>query len=96
MAFDLCLSVGLSFEVALRTLQRLKGKKPEFTNAVPLGRFMLCWDSKKRSLQLVEFDWESAIASLKSGEPLIPVWCNHIDQPLVGRLRGKVRSPKDF
>ncbi|WP_254012154.1 hypothetical protein [Limnofasciculus baicalensis] len=27
-----------------------------------------------RSLQLVEFDMESAIASLKAGEPVIPVW----------------------
>ena len=58
---EYCLSVGLSFEVALRTRQRLRGKEPEFTNAVPLGRFMLGWDSKKRSLKLVEFDWESAI-----------------------------------
>jgi hypothetical protein len=72
-AFDLCLSVGLSFEVVAMTLQRLKGKEPEFTNAVPLGRFMLCWDSKKRSLKLVEFDLESAIASLKTGQPVIPV-----------------------
>jgi hypothetical protein len=64
-AFDLCLSVALSFEVAAMTLQRLREKEPEFTNSVSLGR--LCWDSKKRSLKLVEFDLESAIASLKSG-----------------------------
>jgi hypothetical protein len=56
VAFDLCLSVGLSFEVAAMMRQRLKGKEPEFTNLVPLGRFMLCWNSKKRSLKLVELD----------------------------------------
>jgi len=42
---EYCLSVGLTFEVALRTLQRLREKEPEFTNSVSLGRFMLCWDS---------------------------------------------------
>jgi hypothetical protein len=72
--------VGLSFEVALRTLQRLREKEPEFTNSVSLGRW--CWDSKKRSLKLVEFDLESAITSLKSGEPVIPVWCDQIHDKL--------------
>ena len=44
-AMEYCLSVGLTFEVALRTLQRLREKEPEFTNSVSLGRFMLCRDS---------------------------------------------------
>ncbi|MEG4294536.1 hypothetical protein Q5692_37715 [Microcoleus sp. C2C3] len=44
-AIEYCLSVGLSFEVALRTRQRLRGKEPEFTNSVSLGGFMLCCDS---------------------------------------------------
>lgn len=68
------------------TWQRLKGKEPEFTNAVPLGRFMLCWDSKKRSLKLVEFDLESAIAFLKSGQPVIPVWLDRIHQGVASKL----------
>ncbi|MEG4584726.1 hypothetical protein QUA54_05655 [Microcoleus sp. MOSTC5] len=84
--FDLCLAVGLSFEVALRTRQRLRENEPEFTNSVPLGRFMLCWNKKKRSLKLVEFDLESAIASLKSGEPVIPVWLDLIHQGLASKL----------
>lgn len=86
MAFDLCLSVGLSFEVAAMMRQRLKGKEPEFTNSVQLGRFMLCWNSKKRSLKLVEFDLESAIASLKSGQPVILVWLDRIHQQLQQKL----------
>ncbi|MEG4026568.1 hypothetical protein [Microcoleus sp. S13C4] len=53
---EYCLSVGLSFEVAAMMRQRLKGREPEFTNSVSLGWFMLCWNSKKRSLNLVEFD----------------------------------------
>ena len=78
--------MGLSFEGVAMTRQWLKGKKPEFTNPVSLGRFMLCCDSKKRSLKLVEFDWESAIASLKSGEPVIPVWLDRIHQGLASKL----------
>jgi len=68
------------------TRQRLKGKEPGFTNSVSQGRFMVGWDSKKRSLKLVEFDWESAIASLKSGEPVIPVWLDPIHQGLASKL----------
>src|SRR4028118_2096906 len=44
-AMEYCLSVGLTFEVALRTLQRLREKEPEFTNSVSLGRFMFGIDS---------------------------------------------------
>ena len=47
---------------------------------------MLCWDSKKRSLKLVEFNLESAIASLKSGEPVIPVWLDQIHQGVASKL----------
>jgi DNA-binding transcriptional MerR regulator len=85
-AMEYCLSVGLTFEVAAMTLQRLREKEPEFTNSVSLGRFMLFWDSKERSLQLVEFDLESAIASLKTGQPVIPVWLDQIHQGLASKL----------
>jgi len=72
--------------VGTTTLQRLSEKEPEFTNSVSLGWFMLCWDSKKRSLKLVEFNLESAIASLKSGEPVIPVWLDQIHQGVASKL----------
>lgn len=49
---------------------------------------MLWWDSKERSLELVEFDLEKAIASLKAGEPVIPVWLDRIHQQLASRLNG--------
>jgi hypothetical protein len=39
-----------------------------------------------RSLQLVEFDLESAIASLKSGQPVIPVWLDQIPQQIQPKL----------
>ena len=47
---------------------------------------MLCWNSKKRSLKLVEFDLESAIASLKTGQPVIPVWLDRIHQQVASKL----------
>jgi len=42
----------------------------------------------RRSLYLVEFDMARAIASLKSGEPVILVWCDRIHQRLAGKLKG--------
>ena len=84
MAFDLCLSVALSFEAALRTRQMLREKEPEVTNSVSLGR--LCWDSKKRSLKLVEFDLESAIASLKFDQPVIPICLDRIHGTIANKL----------
>ena len=40
VSIEYFLSLALSFEAALRTRQRLRGKEPEFTNSVWLGRFM--------------------------------------------------------
>jgi hypothetical protein len=77
--------VGLSFEAALRRRQRLRGKEPEFTNSVSLGRFVFGIHSW-RSLKLVEFDLESAIAFLKSGQPVIPVWLARIHQGVASKL----------
>ncbi|MFB2835022.1 hypothetical protein [Floridanema evergladense] len=47
---------------------------------------MLSWDQQERSLQLVEFDLEKAIASLKSGQPVIPLWLDRIHQQVASRL----------
>jgi DNA-binding transcriptional MerR regulator len=82
------LSVGLSFEVASSTLKALKEKEPEFLNPESARRFMLWWNGKARSLELVEFDWEEAIASLKAGQPIIPVWLDTIHQRLSSKLAG--------
>ncbi len=85
-AMEYCLSVGLSFETAATALKQLYEKEPEFTNPASEKRFMLWWDKQERSLQLVEFDLERAIASLKSGEPVIPVWLDRIHQRLASKL----------
>lgn len=85
-AMEYCLSVGLSFEAAARTVKWLEEKQPEFTNPSSQERFMLWWDSKERSLNMVEFDMEKAITSLKSGQPVIPVWLDTIHQQVGSKL----------
>jgi DNA-binding transcriptional MerR regulator len=82
------LSVGLSFDVARQSLKTLKDKEPEFFNPEKARRLMLAWNAKMRSLELVEFDWEDAIASLKSGHPVIPLWLDAIHEELAKRLVG--------
>jgi hypothetical protein len=82
------LSVGLSFDVARQSLKTLKDKEPEFFNPKTARRLMLTWNAKTRSLKLVEFDLEEAIASLKSGQPVIPLWLDAIHEELKKRLVG--------
>jgi DNA-binding transcriptional MerR regulator len=82
------LSVGLSFDVASQSLKMLKDKEPEFFNPKTARRLMLAWNAKTRSLELVEFDLEEAIASLKSGQPVIPLWLDAIHEELAKTLVG--------
>ncbi len=85
---EYCLGVGLSFEVAATTVKQLKAKEPEFASPAVSRRFMLQWDGKKRSLELVDFDLERAIASLKEGQPAIPLWLEAIHQRIANKLKG--------
>lgn len=85
---EYCLGVGLSFEVAAVTVKQLKAKESEFADPALSQRFMLQWDGKKRSLELVEFDLERANASVKAGQPVISLWLDVIHQRLVTRLAG--------
>ncbi len=87
VAMQYCLSIGLSFDLARETLKRLKDQEPNFSNPSQSRRFMLWRDSAERSLELVEFEPERAIACLKAGQPVIPVWLDKIHQQLVGRLK---------
>nr|WP_052324930.1 MerR family transcriptional regulator [Hassalia byssoidea] len=80
------LSAGLSFDLAGETVKTLKDKEPELFKSGQGKRFMLCWNEKERSLSLVEFDRERAIASLDEGKPVIPVWFDVIYQKLASKL----------
>ena len=84
---EYCLSVGLSFDVAHKTVKKLREKEPEFSNPTSARRLMLWWNSAERSLELVEFDLERAVASVRSGQPAIPLWLDAIHQRLVKRLK---------
>ena len=65
----------------------LTENEPEFTNPVSPGWFIL-WCNSFMAIDLVEFDMARAIGSLKSGELVIPVWCDRIHQQWAGSLNG--------
>ncbi|MBD1919788.1 hypothetical protein H6F77_01465 [Microcoleus sp. FACHB-831] len=47
---------------------------------------MLWWNANERSLELVEFELYVAIALIKEGELVIPVWLDRIHQRVAKRL----------
>ena len=78
------LAVGLSFREASRGLKGLI--EADFHYAAPGNkrRWMLLWDEKKRSLILMEFDREKAIAALDNEQAVIPIWLDKIHNRLNG------------
>lgn len=76
------LSVGLSFSEASRGLKELIEKDFHYADFKSKSRWMFCWDEKKRSLVLEEFDREKAIALLNRGQVVIPIWLETIHQKL--------------
>ncbi|WP_414548506.1 MerR family transcriptional regulator [Anabaena sp. CCY 0017] len=76
------LSVGISFDIACETLKRLKSQEPELFISGKGKRFMLLLSAQDKSLSLVEFDRDRAIASLDEGKSVIPVWLDVIYQQL--------------
>lgn len=82
------LSMGLSFDIASTTLKTLLDKEPELFESGIGSRWMLLVEGHKRSLSLVAYDREQAIASLDEGKPVIPVWLDVIYQRLITKLAG--------
>jgi hypothetical protein len=72
------LSVGLSFATASWGLKQLVMVEPDYAEPSGKRRWMLCWDWEKKSLVLVKFDREKAIACLDRGYLAIPVWLDEI------------------
>ncbi|MEH1889011.1 MAG: MerR family transcriptional regulator [Nostoc sp.] len=81
------LSMGLNFDVANTTLKTLKDKEPELFESGKGTRWMLQRDNQKRSLELVEFELEQAIAQIKAGQPVIPVWLDTIHERIASKLK---------
>lgn len=82
------LSMGLSFDIASTTLKTLIDLEPELFESGIGSRWMLLVEGHKRSLSLVAYDREQAIASLDEGKPVIPVWLDVIYQRLISKLAG--------
>ncbi len=80
------LSVGLSFSEASRGLKELVEADLNYADRKSKKRWMFCWDEKKRSLVLEEFDREKAIASLDQGQAVIPIGLDAIHQMLKNDL----------
>ncbi|MGL6340018.1 MAG: MerR family transcriptional regulator [Waterburya sp.] len=76
------LSVGLSFSEASRGLKEIIEKDFHYADFKSKSRWMFCWDEKKRSLVLEEFDREKAIALLDKGQAVIPIWLEIIHHKL--------------
>ncbi|MBD2438453.1 MerR family transcriptional regulator [Nostoc sp. FACHB-110] len=81
------LSMGLNFDIASTTLKTLKDKEPELFESGKGTRWMLQRDNYKRSLELVEFELEQAIAQIKAGQPVIPVWLDTIYERIASKLK---------
>ncbi len=85
---EYCLGVGLNFEVAAASVKRLKDEGLlKSSDEKAQERFMLWWDSKKKKLELVEFDLSKAHASLDEGKPVIPIWLDVIYEKLVNKMQ---------
>ena len=78
------LSVGLNFDIASSTLEKLQAEEPELFASGKGKRWMLVWDGQK--LELVEYSRKIAIASLDEGKPVIPVWLDVIYQQLINTM----------
>lgn len=76
------LSIGLSFSEASRELREIVEADSNYADRQSKKRWMLCWDKKKRSLVLEEFDREKAIALLDKGQAIIPIWLEIIHDRL--------------
>ncbi|MDJ0713812.1 MAG: MerR family transcriptional regulator [Prochloraceae cyanobacterium] len=80
------LSVGLSFATASWALKQLVESDSDYANSETEKRWMLWWDDRFRSLILVEFDREKAIASLDKGKAIIPIWLDEIHLHLQNKI----------
>ena len=88
------LSAGLEFQEAVTGLEAVKKEEPEFFQPSQTKKFAISRNLTDESLTLSEFHWEEAIASLKSGQPVIPLWLDRIHRRLRLKLAkmGKIEK----
>jgi DNA-binding transcriptional MerR regulator len=84
------LSIGLSFEVCQHILGILKARESwmfkESVAEEEMKRLMLVPDAQKQPLKLVDFDKGLAMATIDSGLPVVPFWCDRIYKRLQQNL----------
>lgn len=76
----------------------IKTEEPEFFKPTQTRKFAISRDLTDESLTLGEFDFSKAIASLKSGQPVIFLWLNRIHKRLLQKLvnMGKIEAVKEL
>ena len=88
------LSAGLEFQEAVSGLEAVKKEEPEFFKPSQTRKFAISRNLTDESLTFGEFDLSNAIASVKHGQPFIPLWLERIHQRLRQKLAnmGKIKA----
>ncbi len=88
------LSAGLEFQEAVTGLDAVRKEEPLFFQPSQTKRFAISRSLTDESLTLGEFNLPDAIASVKSGQPVIPLWLDRIHQRLRQKLAnmGKIEA----
>ncbi len=92
------LSAGLEFQEAVAGLEAVKKEEPNFFESTQTKKFALSRSVTEESLTLEEFNSAKAIASIKSGQPVIPLWLERIHRRLRERLvkLGKIEAVEEL
>ncbi|MBV8882393.1 MAG: MerR family transcriptional regulator [Chroococcidiopsidaceae cyanobacterium CP_BM_RX_35] len=88
-AMQYCLSIGLNFDIcrkALKILEKANNAQQDLWITSEIRRFMFWRETTEKSLELVPFDLDLALASLREGQPAIPLWLDKIRERVAMRL----------
>ncbi|VEP18109.1 hypothetical protein H1P_6950001 [Hyella patelloides LEGE 07179] len=88
------LSAGLDFQEAVSGLEAVKKEEPEFFNPSQTKKFSISRNLTDESLTLGEYYLPDAIASVESGQPVIPLSLKQIHRRLRRKLAemGKIEE----
>ncbi len=88
------LSAGLEFQEVVAGLEAVKKEEPEFFKPTQTRKFAISRNLTDETLTLGEFNLPDAIASVKHGQPVIPLWLERIHQRLRQKLvnMGKIEA----
>ncbi|WP_081942816.1 EcoAI/FtnUII family type I restriction enzme subunit R [Myxosarcina sp. GI1] len=92
------LSAGLEFQEAVAGLEAVKKEEPEFFKPTQTRKFAISRNLTDETLTFAEFNFSDAIASVKSGQPVIPLWLERIHRRLRQKLAnmGKIEQVEEL